>query len=75
MVGFVVVSSTCYTQQQKHMLHNTTTQVVVQIATCVKKIEVGSDLILILGGGLSVIKNPHDSSLHQQNGRLSDQKI
>ena len=30
-----VVSSRCYTQQ-KHMLHNTTTQVVVQIVTCVK---------------------------------------
>ena len=39
----VVVSSSCCTQQ-KHMLHNITTHVVVHIVTYVK-IEVGSDLI------------------------------
>ena len=75
MVGFCC--------RKQHMLHTTTKAHVTQHnntscganSNLCKKIEVGSDLILILGGGLSVMKNPHDSSLHQQNGRLSDQKI
>ena len=61
------------------MLHNTTAQVVLQIVTCVKKIEVGSDLINFweVFGGCQLLKLRLLSlaTMHQQNGRLPDQKI